>query len=451
MDLYHNFKIKYFYSYLDNEDVTRIKEIDFDKYLEGKDKSTGKDTEVKLIKRLLSAKNPADCKRIMEAYLSIFAGKKEDDGFEYESKILYKELKVYGKLLKVAYLLSSPENDDISSWAMMDAINSIVLSDCTDKLLPVEGNRFRVTEKNKADIYWGSYVEEYSKCLYGDELHSDMKKLNTVYGELMSALVACYVWKSIDYGFGGELTDKFGYESQTYNGTRSSVSYWSNKRSDYRLTDLYNQGLNEVNKNIGKVGEHYLSNMALKCAEGDFLLNKIIKTSSYVMETSSYKIKRFENKFAMIEGLSKKKYLKRCLINLIEYILHEKIKNVEINVDIKSKTVYFNVKSVIEALYVYLMSILVRPVEYRKCELCDTFFVSSQPGRKYCDYHKDKKRYQYHNDKIAEKSDNDDDFKMIEVMGLRNINDLYDDDEDDEDDEYDEFEEYDKEDQITFW
>lgn len=445
MDLYHNFKIIYSYSYLDNEGVKRIKEVDFDKYLERKDKSTGEDTEVKLIKRLLYAKNPTDCKRIMEAYPFPIAGEKEyDDGFEYASKKLYKELKVYGELLKVAYLLSSSENDDISIWAMMDAINSIVLSDCTDKLLPVEGNGFRVTEKNKADIYWGSYVEEYSKYLHGNKLHNDMKRINTSYGELMSALVACYVWKSIDYGFGGELADKFGYESQTYNGTRSSVSYWSNKRSDYRLTDLYNQGLNEVNKNIGKVGEHYLSNMALKCAEGDFLLKQII-------EASSYASKIYQNKYDMMEDLSKKTCLKRCLIELIEFILHEKTKNIKINIDIKSKTVYFNVKSVIEALYVYLMSILVRPVEYRKCELCDNFFVSSQPGRKYCDYHKENKKYQYHNDKITEKADNNDDFKMIEVMGLRNINDLYDDDEDDEDDEYDEFEEYDGEDQITFW
>lgn len=211
---------------------------------------------------------------------------------------------------------------------------------------------------------------------------------------IVAAILCCCIWQDFKRQYGNKMHKKYSYFSKSQYANiddKTEVHYWNIPESQNVIKDFFEQELNHspVEETKG------VYQMPFPYGNKEVLLQYIWEASwndtEYLNNYEQFKNKIIADENFVIEGIRKS----------ADIILNKKLEQVHYIVDSKNQESYYEVDSLVKGLYIYLASEVTSGAVYKKCELCDNYFISKNDKRKYCDYHIGKNAY-YHKKRMNE-------------------------------------------------
>lgn len=392
--LHIGLKIKYKFSFLDEAGEIKNRIIDLSDYLPNFPYEE-ESNKYNIIQRLEGTGNGEDVYNLLEKYFDYPIYGDLDNSRLEDCNRLFCDYEVFKKVRNAALILSQIDKENICYTELYDVLNNIseaVIGDRT-YLIPYGGTSVRIASMSK-------YLEEKVKSIYAiKEAEEDsfeeaeyffstdrcIDRWNLSLTNI--CLLLCYVWNSIINVYGDELKNKYGYTGGKYYD-KTSVKFWKNTEAIGEIEKLFEEGIAFSLKHLEIIKKHYL-NMTYDIR--NINLRHHLLTQGQREESLYTTLPRYLSSETMVD----------CLEKVLNEIINFELKNARITGSFVDKKLSFEVNSITEGLYAYLLSETVAGIEYRKCELCDNLFISSQPSRKYCDVHLKTKTH--HKRKLKEK------------------------------------------------
>ena len=375
--MYYNSKVKYTYFEYDNNYVDNRKKKSV--YLWEKDREPlerlkfifDKSSFLDFLKR---QKIPADGTYIFDGtYDTVLVDK------------MYTEYQEFEKLRNAYIALKTPRGELHSIFEQIDKVTQILFPDAYKDNWKDLLKQKCIAENVPVGFFSElSYTYLIRKYLVGVAQEISEKSLR--------AKVICACWADMRQDDTGFMTNNTYISQKGEKYEVTIVNPWNlpqnqrvfqialalllNLQIEEVLNSRYYVRRQEINDPVGDthdaLAEKYIRENGLEYKTTDELLSNLVYTKEEMEKTG--KMFNEENVLAALQGA-------------LDDILNKKFKNLHFEIDSQKNEKYFEVYNLMDGLYAFLSEEIISGFPLRKCLLCEEYFYSTQPARKYCDYH----------------------------------------------------------------